>query len=67
MNGELVKRSGRVKIKVGDCVCVPGTYFGKHYADQLYEKYCVVKVIGRVTEVISGNSIFNVQWDIDKG
>ena len=62
----VVVSSGCMKIIVGDCVCVPGTYFGKH-ANQLYEKYCVVKVIGRVTEVISGNSIFNVQWDIDKG
>ena len=63
---ELAKR-GRVKIKIGDCVSVAASYFGKHYADQLNEKFGIVRVIGRVIEVVSGNSNFSVQWDIDNG
>ena len=57
---------GRVKVKVGDCVSVPSTYFGdsfhRHLRNSGIQESCIY---GRVEEIIDGNMKFKVKWDFD--
>ena len=54
----------RIKIKEGDCVSVPNSYFGSAYMEILNESG-VDKIFGRVTMVVDGNRDFHVKWDLD--
>ena len=60
---EVAKRE-RVRVKLGDCVSLPTSYWGVAFASQMQSDYGIDKLFGRVSNVNSNND-FSVTWDVD--
>ena len=64
-----IVKYGRTKVKVGDCVSVPSSYFGAEYQREIHKALAskCSRIYGRVTCVHDGNSRrFDVMtWDVD--
>ena len=61
-----VKVAPRIKIKIGDCVSVPRSFFGRGFAMKLDAVGMIDdKIYGRVVNVVDGNRDFVVKWDMD--
>ena len=59
-------KKGRLKVKTGDCVSVPGDYFGAAFKDNLKKAGFVHnRIYGRIVQVVNGNRNFSVKWDFD--
>ena len=62
-----IVKYGRTKVKVGDCVSVPSSYFGAEYQREIHKALAskCSRIYGRVTCVRDGNRHFDVTWDVD--
>ena len=57
---------GQTKVKVGDCMSVPKSYFGTTHQQALTAAGIAdEKVFGWVTNVVDGNQYFGIKWGLN--
>ena len=64
---DVVKLKGCTqKVPIGDCVRVPGDYFGKPFQKTLRDLGFTERVYGRVVEGLVESHHFSIKWDLNE-